>query len=70
MDNPVILATVDIQDTGHTRHRTYKTHDIQDTGRWQTKQQENKKNNTDKTENLKRWATQTPPKTGPRGEHR
>ena len=30
MDNPVILATVEIQDTGHTRHMTYKTHDIQD----------------------------------------
>ena len=27
------LATVEIQDTGHTRHMTYKTHDIQDTGR-------------------------------------
>ena len=25
--------TQDIQDTGHTRHMTYKTHDIQDTGR-------------------------------------
>ena len=43
MDNPVILATVEIQDTGRTRHRpmTKKT----------TK---NKKDNTDNTENLKR----------------
>ena len=75
MDNPVILATVEIQDTGHTRHRTYKTQDIQDT--WHTRHRpmtnkttKNKKNNTDNTENLKRWATQTPPKTGPGGEHR
>ena len=48
MDNPVILATVDIQDTGHTRHMTYK---VQADDKQNNKKQ---KNNTDNTENLKR----------------
>ena len=50
--------------TWHTRHMTYKTQN--DDKQNKTKQ----KNNTDNTENLKGWATQTPQKTGPRGEHR
>jgi hypothetical protein len=72
MDNPVILATVEIQDTGHTRHRTYKTHDIQDTLHTRhrpitNKTTKNKNKQHRQHRKLKKMSYTDPTKNRPRG---